>query len=179
MIVFTLLLCSIPIGFSYVGAVTGASNSSFTIRSFEWLRDHGAARIASQIESVYYSMNAPSTGGAALHKLPLTIRQAEAAVHPPNVVPADLPALPGEGVWAPSQTFAGRNSPVQVTQFRSDPLYPQMVGGRGVDQHLAHLGQPVPGSPGALGQPSARADDGARRPVGAAAGHVQQRLQAG
>ena len=128
-IIFTLLLCSIPIGFSYVGAITGASNSSFTIRSFEWLRDHGAAQIASQIESVYYSMNAPSTGGAALHKLPLTIRQAEAAVHPPNVVPLISPALPGEGVWAPSQTFAGRNSPVQVTQFRSDPLYPQMVAG--------------------------------------------------
>jgi hypothetical protein len=127
--ILLLLLCSIPIGFSYIGAVTGPSNSSFTIRSFEWLRDHGAAQIASQIESVYYSMNAPSTGGAALHKLPLTIRQAEAAVHPPNVTPLISPALPGEGVWAPSETFAGRNSPVQVTQFRSDPLYPQMVAG--------------------------------------------------
>jgi hypothetical protein len=128
-VTITLLLCSVPIGFSYVGAITGPSNSSFTIRSFEWLRDHGAAQIASQIESIYYSMNAPTTGGAALRALPLTIRQAQAALHPPNVAPLLSPALPGEGVWIPSQTFAGRNSPVQLTQFRSDPLYPQMVAG--------------------------------------------------
>ena len=127
--VFTLLLCTIPVGLSYLGAVSGPSNSSFTIRSFEWLRDNGAASIASRIENIYYSMNAPSTGGATLHKLPLTTVRAQAAVHPPNVAPLMSPALAGEGVWAPSETYAGRDSPVQVTQFRSDPNYPQMVAG--------------------------------------------------
>jgi hypothetical protein len=127
--IITLALCAIPIGLSYLGAVTGPSNSSFTIRSFEWLRDNGAASFASKIENFYYSMNAPSTGGAALHKLQLTARAAQAAVHPPNVAPIISPALPGEGVWAPTETFTGRNAPVQVTQFRSDPNYPQMVAG--------------------------------------------------
>ena len=127
--IHALLLCSIPVGLSYLGAVTGPSNSSFTIRSFEWLRDHGAAQIASRIENVYYSMNAPSTGGAALHKLPLTDLRAQAAVHPPNIAPLLSPALPGEGVWAPSESFTGANAPVQITQFRTDPNYPQMVAG--------------------------------------------------
>src|ERR1019366_7282908 len=57
-----LALCLVPIAFSYGGMLAGASNSSFTIRSFEWLRDHGAAALASSIESVYYSWNAPATG---------------------------------------------------------------------------------------------------------------------
>src|SRR5947209_7745400 len=127
--ILALVLSAIPVAFSYLGAVTGPSNSSFTIRSFEWLRDNGAAAIASKVENVYYSVNAPSTGGSALHKLPLTLQRAQAALHPPNVAPLISPALPGEGVWVPSETFSGRNSPVQVTQFRSDPAYPQMVAG--------------------------------------------------
>jgi hypothetical protein len=51
------------------------------------------------------------------------------AQHPPNVAPAIRPALPGEGVWAPSETFTGPNAPVQTTTLRSDPNYPRMVAG--------------------------------------------------
>ncbi len=121
-------LCLLPISVSYLTTMVAPSNSSFTIRSFEWLRDHGAARIASQVESLYYSLNAPSTGGPALHKLSLHPRVA-AAVHPPDIPPLITPALPGEGVWLPSESWSGADSPVQVTQFRSDPNYPQMVAG--------------------------------------------------
>jgi hypothetical protein len=126
--VIALLVCLVPIVVSYVTTMTSPSNSSFTIRSFEWLRDHGAAQIASKIESVYYSWNAPSTGGAPLHRLPLAARTT-AAVHPPDVVPLIRPSLPGEGVWVPSETWSGQNAPVQIAQFRSDPNYPQMVAG--------------------------------------------------
>jgi hypothetical protein len=98
------------------------------INSFEWLRDHGAAPIASQIENFYYSLNAPSTGGAALRKLPLG-SHAVAQLHPPDVAPVLHPALSGEGVWAPSETWSGASPPVQITQFRSDPNFPQMVAG--------------------------------------------------
>jgi hypothetical protein len=108
--------------------MTGPSNSNFTIRSFEWLRDHGAAQIASQIESFYYSWNAPATGGAALRKLPLAARTVT-AVHPRDLAPLVRPALAGEGVWVPSETWSGGSSPVQIAQFRSDPNYPQMVAG--------------------------------------------------
>ncbi len=125
-----LALCLLPISISYVTTMTAPSNSSFMIRSFEWLRDHGAAQVASQIESVYYSWNAPSTGGPGIHKLPGAPRVSTAdTVHPANVAPLLQPALAGEGVWAPSETWSGANSPVQVTQFRSDPNYPSMVAG--------------------------------------------------
>jgi hypothetical protein len=127
--VLTLVLCSIPTSISYLSAVLGPSNSSFTIQSFEWLRDHGAAGIASQVESFYYSLNAPSKGGPGLRALPLRARVGGAAVHPPNVAPLLQPALPGEGVWTPTENWSGVGAPVQITQFRSDPNYPRMVAG--------------------------------------------------
>jgi Phosphodiester glycosidase len=122
------LSCAVPISVSFLAAISGPSNSSFTIRAFEWLRDHGAAKIASNVESVYYSLNAPSTGGAILRALPLHPRS-PAATHPPDLAPIIRPALPGEGTWVPTETWSGARPPVQEAQFRSDPLYPRMVAG--------------------------------------------------
>jgi hypothetical protein len=122
------LSCATPIAVSFVAAISGPSNSSFTIRAFEWLRNNGAAQIASNIESIYYSLNAPSTGGPALHALSLRTRVA-AATHPPDLSPIIRPALPGEGTWVPTETWSGARPPVQEAQFRSDPAYPRMVAG--------------------------------------------------
>src|ERR1035438_3551059 len=60
----------VPAAFSYVDTMAEPSNSSLGIRSVEWLRDHGAAGIVSQVESIYYSLTAPSKGGPALRSLP-------------------------------------------------------------------------------------------------------------
>ena len=128
-VILTLALCLLPVSVSYLTTMAGPSNSSFTIRSFEWLRDHGAAGLASKIENIYYTLNAPSTGGPALHRLPLRVHATAAALHPPDIAPVITPPLSGEGVWVPSETFSGSSSPVQITQFRSDPNYPQMVAG--------------------------------------------------
>jgi len=127
-IAIALSICLVPILLSFGTALAGPSNSSFTIRCFEWLRDHGAAQVASQIESVYYTLNAPATGGPALRTLPLKSRGV-AAVHPGDIAPVIRPSLAGEGVWVPTETWSGAGPPVQVAQFRSDSNYPQMVAG--------------------------------------------------
>ncbi|HWC86902.1 MAG TPA: phosphodiester glycosidase family protein [Solirubrobacteraceae bacterium] len=125
-----LCLCFVPIAISYLSAVTSPSNSTFTINSFEWLRDNGAAGLAVQAENIYYSLNAPATGGPGIRNLALKHPAgAVASVHPPNVAPLIQPPLRGEGVWVPSETWTGANAPVQITQFRSDPNYPSMVAG--------------------------------------------------
>jgi hypothetical protein len=123
-----LAICAVPCAISFWTAMSGPSNSAFTIRAFEWLRDQGAAGFASKVESIYYTLNAPPTGGPALRRLKLH-SHAVAAVHPPNLTPLIHPALSGEGVWTPTETWSGSDSPVQITQFRSDPNYPQMVAG--------------------------------------------------
>jgi len=128
--VIALVLCALPTTISFVTTMTSPSNSSFTIRSFEWLRDHGAAGIASSIEGFYYTLTAPSTGGSPLKALPLKVRAPVVpAVHPSNVAPAITPSLPGEGAWSPTESWTAAGSPVLITQFRSDPNYPQMVAG--------------------------------------------------
>jgi hypothetical protein len=139
-LILALSMCSSLVLFSYATTMLGPSNSSFTIRSFEWLRDHGAARIAASIETFYYSLNAPATGGPALRKLPLRGRTPVASAHPPNIAPLISPPLPGEGAWVPSETWSGSDSPVQIAQFRSDPSYPQMVAGVAwIDTHRAFV----------------------------------------
>ncbi len=55
---------------SFAGAMLRPSNVGFGVRVVEWLRDNGAAGLVSNVEAVYYSLNAPSTGGAALRALP-------------------------------------------------------------------------------------------------------------
>jgi hypothetical protein len=124
----TICLCLAPVLISYAATLAGPSNSSFVIRTFEWLRDHGAARLASQIEGVYYTLNAPATGGPPLTRLPLSIR-ARAVAHPQDINPVIRPALAAEGVWVPSEMWSGNSAPVQFTQFRSDPNFPRMVAG--------------------------------------------------
>src|ERR1700759_4424248 len=59
------LVVLVPAAISYVATISQPSNSSFGIRSVEWLRDHGAAGLVSKIESVYYSLKAPAKGGPA------------------------------------------------------------------------------------------------------------------
>ena len=50
--------------------MTEPSNSSLGVRSVEWLRDHGAAGLVAQVESIYYTLTAPSKGGPTLRALP-------------------------------------------------------------------------------------------------------------
>jgi hypothetical protein len=135
------LIALIPVGASYLGALTGPSNSSFSIRSVEWLRDHGAAGIVAKVESVYYSLTAPAKGGPTLRILPHTgLRTAVASRapgssttvdRPARIAPLIRPALQGEGLWNGTLARESRNDPpLLVTTFRSDPSeYPRLVAG--------------------------------------------------
>ena len=117
---------------SFWGAMTKPSNVSLGVRSVEWLRDNGAAGLVSEIESVYYSLNAPSTGGPPLKRLPQVAARVPVEVArdaPPRIAPVITPALPGEGRWRATGPVVHGAAPVLVTTFRPDPSYPQMVAG--------------------------------------------------
>src|ERR1700687_2002674 len=64
------LAALVPVALSYMNTMRQASNSSFSIRSVEWLRDNGAAGLVARVESAYYTLTAPSKGGATLRALP-------------------------------------------------------------------------------------------------------------
>jgi hypothetical protein len=112
--------------------MAGPSNVSFGVRAVEWLRDNGASGAVSGIESIYYSFNAPATGGPPLKRLPQVgtgIRLRVAPDAPPPIPPAITPALPGEGQWHRAGPLVDGAAPVLVTTFRPDPNYPQLVAG--------------------------------------------------
>ena len=144
------LVALIPALGSYLHTMSQPSNSSLGIRSVEWLRDNGAAGLVSQVESIYYSLTAPSKGGPTLRALPTVgygsagvsrARRATAssagaialagaqAYRPPRVAPLIHPALPGEGVWRAARRGAGAHAPVLVTTLRDQPEYPRVVAG--------------------------------------------------
>jgi hypothetical protein len=117
---------------SYGRAMLAPSNVGFGVRSVEWLRDHGAAWLVSDIERIYYSANAPQKGGPPLKSLPNVARQgggSVAAYAPAAIKPLIEPPLPGEGQWRAIGPAVNGVAPVLVTTFRPDPNYPKMVAG--------------------------------------------------
>jgi hypothetical protein len=136
------LVVLVPAAFSYLKAISEPSNSSLGIRTVEWLREHGAAGVVSQVESTYYSLTAPSKGGPTLRALPSVgtlgatsapaTRASQAPVaeyRPPRVAPMLRPALPGEGVWRPARAEPSATAPILLTTLRDQPEYPRVVAG--------------------------------------------------
>jgi Phosphodiester glycosidase len=118
---------------SYASAMMRPSNVGLGVRSIEWLRSHGAGWLVSDVEHVYYSLNAPSTGGPPLKSLPPVglgaSRGAALGYRPPPIRPVIAPALSGEGRWRRTGPLVGGAPPVLDTTFRPDPNYPQLVAG--------------------------------------------------
>ena len=94
-LLLTALVLALPALVSYASMLTQASDSSLSIRTVEWLRDNGARGLVNKVENIYYSLNAPATGGPALHALPKQSaiagalaqarRRANAAYRPPQI----------------------------------------------------------------------------------------------
>lgn len=148
-------IMAIPAAISYIGALTGPSNSSLGIRTVEWLRDNGARGLVNRVESIYYSLSGPSTGGPALKALPgqpgvrigagSPLRETQHFYRPPAIPPVIHPGLPGEGLWRATYAAGGAQPPVLVTSFRPDPHYPSMVAGVAWIDHSRTMTQLYPG----------------------------------
>jgi hypothetical protein len=148
------LFALVPVGVSYVEAMSEKHNVGLGVSSVEWLRQNGGNPFVSQVENWYYTLTAPSKGGPPLRSLP-QVGIADAGeeapapklkvYRPADVKPLIRPALPGEGVWKKAGANAGPRPPVLLTTFRSDPEYPQFVAGVAwIDSSRTHLAY-VPG----------------------------------
>ncbi len=126
------LLLMVDLVGSFALAMMKPSNVSFGVNAVEWLRNNGAAWLVSDIENIYYSFNAPSTGGPPLKKLPKVGAGARVQVAtdaPASIAPLINPPLPGEGRWRATGPLVQGAAPVLVATFRPDPSYPQLVAG--------------------------------------------------
>ena len=143
MVALAAALALIPGLVSYAQMLGQRSDSSLSIRTVEWLKSNGARGLINKVENIYYSLNAPATGGPALKALPHQAGVAQGgsatggrgkrvhrhAYRPAAIRPVIHPTLPGEGMWHATFATGGSNPPVLVTSFRPDPNYPQMVAG--------------------------------------------------
>ncbi|HEX3509684.1 MAG TPA: phosphodiester glycosidase family protein [Solirubrobacteraceae bacterium] len=127
------LIVLVPVLISYIGALGQRSNAPLGIRTVEWLRDHGAADIVAEVESVYYTLTAPGKGGPALRAIPRVGVSASSPTltgeYPGRVHAILHPALPSEGVWHPTRASLERRPPLLETTVRDQPEYPRVVAG--------------------------------------------------
>ncbi len=145
-------ICLVPVAVSWLGAIERPRNIGLGVASVEWLRSHGGNALVSEVENEYYTLTAPSKGGPALTSLPQVGVSSSGSgsgaadpYRPPRIEPLIHPALKGEGVWHAASATAGREPPVLLTTFRSDPEYPQFVAGVAwIDSRRTHLAY-VPG----------------------------------
>jgi hypothetical protein len=129
------IVALIPVTFSYLGALGQRSNSPFGIKTVEWLRDNGAAGIVAKVESIYYTLTAPSKGGPTLKALPKVgygaagAARASAEYRPARVPAIIQPALPSEGVWHATRRNLEGEPPILLTTLRNQPEYPRVLAG--------------------------------------------------
>ena len=137
-------------GWSYVHALTAPGTDPLSVRSVEWVREHGGGGIVNRIEHWWYTNHPPPVGGKPAHGLPQSAAlgndavskrakavNTPAATAPPvaphlappgNLQPFTTP-LPGEGVWSPTgRTVKGLPS-VYTTFMRPDPVHTSLVTG--------------------------------------------------
>ena len=111
-------------------ACSRPSDSSLAIRTVEWLRDNGARGLVNKVESMYYSLNAPSTGGPALRALPRRLPGAAAAwraLRRPSPPPTGRRDSPRSSCpRCPARASGGRRSPaVGAAAGACDELSPR------------------------------------------------------
>src|ERR1700736_6160659 len=81
-VLLTAILCLVPAVVSYAGVLVSPSDTSLGIRTVEWMKDNGLRGVVNYGENLYYSLNAPSKGGPALHGLPKLAGALDAAGNP-------------------------------------------------------------------------------------------------
>ncbi|HMG28112.1 MAG TPA: phosphodiester glycosidase family protein [Acidimicrobiia bacterium] len=137
-------------GWSYVHALTAPGTDPWSVRSVEWVRDHGGGGIVNRIEHWWYTNHPPPVGGRPEHGLPRSAKPGGEAIGkhakvlntptptappaPPHLAPpGNLPPfttpLPGEGVWSPTGRTVKGLPGVYATFMRPDPVHTSLVTG--------------------------------------------------
>ncbi|MHB1444337.1 MAG: phosphodiester glycosidase family protein [Acidimicrobiales bacterium] len=149
------LILSLLVGVSLVGAAATPGNQAFKAKWADWLRSHDGGFVVVPLERWYYSMQAPPKGGRprALNRVPpsgkATTATAPAGRHlpPPKPVPLVVSdPLPGEGQWQPTGPLVDGRYGMYVAQFRADTVYTsQITTAVWIDPTLLRIGL-VPGA---------------------------------
>jgi hypothetical protein len=145
-----IVVLMIGAGWSYAHALTAPGTDPWTVRSVEWISDHGGRGIVNRVEHWWYTNHPPPVGGRPEHGLPKSAKPGADAVGkhtkavntpiptappapphlapPGNLQPFTAP-LPGEGVWSPTGRTVKGLPGVYTTFMRPDPVHTSLVTG--------------------------------------------------
>jgi hypothetical protein len=126
---------------SYISALTYPGSASFTVRTVEWVRDHGGGGLVDLVENWWYS-NPPSAAAPNLASLPSPAAPSPSRPRAPAPIPVPpgLGPLPGEGRWAAGRADPGGAPAIFTTFERPDPRHPSIVAGVArIDTHTTRL----------------------------------------
>jgi len=99
-IVLLVVILLIPVGWSYVHALQRPGNESVSIRTVEWIRDHGGNGIVNTIERWWYTNNPPPEGGR-----PRRIATQQTGGEVPVSTRVPSPTLPPQPEHLPAPTL--------------------------------------------------------------------------
>jgi len=147
------------------------SSDPTSVRTVEWLRQHGGRTQVNAAERWWYTNHPPPVGGTPPRPLPAALAPAPVTRPSVPVTPAPAlalapipplaqPTLPGEGRWIVSVGTADRPA-IATAQLRPDAVHTSLLAGVArIDPRYARL-ELLPGTE----QPGAGSTNGGRVPV--------------
>jgi hypothetical protein len=136
-IAIAIVLLLIPVGVSYVHAIQRPGSDTLSVKTVEWIRDHGGNGIVNTVERWWYTNNPPPTGGKpSAIQVQDTVSQsrpvATTAAPPkyqhlaPPTARVPTPAAqvePNEGVWNPIGRLVGGQAAIYSAYVRPDAVH--------------------------------------------------------
>jgi hypothetical protein len=135
----------VPIGWSYTGYLTAPGDAPVSVRSVDFLREHGLATVVDRVEQWWYTRSPPAGRLAPAGDLPSGSRPGsqqvgDSRLTTPSVPLTVTPAQAGEGVWRAVTGLATRAAGVSETFIRPDATHPSVAADIvRFDQHATRL----------------------------------------
>jgi len=135
-----LIVLLVPVGWSYAGYLTAPGDAPVSVRTVDWMRDHGFQSVVNHVEQWWYTRSKPTGSRPARSDLPtrapLTIAEATGG----EVSGAAVTPFIREGVWSNVNGLAASSAAVQQTYIRPSPGFPSVVADVvRFDQHATRL----------------------------------------
>ncbi len=138
-VAIAVVILLIPVAVSYVDYLQRPGSDTISVKTVEWIRDHGGNGVVNTIERWWYTNNPPPTGGKpSAIKVQDTVTETtgkkgnapivypEIQRLPPPTVRVATPATevePNEGVWQPTGRLVSGQPAVYTTYVRPDAVH--------------------------------------------------------
>jgi hypothetical protein len=138
-VALVIVLLLIPVGVSYADYLNKPGSDTLSVRTVEWIRDHGGNGVVNTIERWWYTNNPPPTGGRpeAIETQKTVIDTIDKSNGPPPTYPQIQHLAPpsarvatpaadvqeNEGVWQPTGRLVSGQPAVYTTYVRPDAAH--------------------------------------------------------